>query len=225
MNDSQKHLEHLAEMRSLMERSTRFLSLSGLSGVWAGACALVGAFFVRNYIEAQYISEYAVSDVYYNRSEAGASEGLGYEITLLLTAVAVLAAALAGGWFFTARKARLRGERIWDASSRRLLWALMIPLFTGGVFCLALLYWSMVAFLAPATLVFYGLALLNGSKYTLGDVASLGLFQIALGLAGMFIPGYGLELWALGFGVLHILYGGWMYYKYDGPRATVDGPR
>jgi hypothetical protein len=127
----------------------------------------------------------------------------------------VLTTALAGGWFFTAQKARKRGERVWDASSRRLLWALLIPLATGGVFCLALLYWNLIAFLAPATLVFYGLALLNGGKYTLGDVGSLGLMQIGLGLLGMFVPGRGLELWAIGFGVLHILYGGWMYYKYD----------
>jgi len=215
MNDSQKHLEHLAEMRSLMERSTRFLSLSGLSGVWAGCCALVGAFFVRNYLVLQHFGNFGVSDMDYERSDVSSSNGLGYETTLVLTALTVLATALAGGWFFTARKARLRGERIWEASSRRLLWALIVPLATGGMFCLALLYWNLIAFLAPATLVFYGLALLNGSKYTLGDVGSLGLLQIGLGLMGMFFPGRGLELWAIGFGVLHILYGGWMYYKYD----------
>ncbi len=215
MNDSQQHLEHLAEMRSLMERSTRFLSLSGLSGVWAGCCALVGAFFARNYLELQYLGGNNVTDLLYNRSGTSSNNGLGYETTLVLTALIVLAMALTGGWFFTARKARLRGERVWEASSRRLLWALLIPLATGGVFCLALLYWNLIAFLAPATLVFYGLALLNGSKYTLGDVGSLGLLQIGLGLAGMFFPGRGLELWAIGFGVLHILYGGWMYYKYD----------
>ncbi len=216
MNDSQKQLEHLAEMRSLMERSTRFLSLSGLSGIWAGGCALLGAFFVRNTIEPQYWSNYDTADRYYYRTGLEATtSGLGYETTLILTALMVLTAALAGGWFFTARKARKRAERIWDASSRRLLWALLLPLATGGVFCLALLYWNLIVFLAPATLVFYGLALLNGSKFTLGDVGSLGLFQIGLGLAGMFIPGYGLELWAIGFGVLHILYGAWMYFKYD----------
>ncbi len=215
MNDSQKHLEHLAEMRSLMERSTRFLSLSGLAGVWAGGCALLGAFFVRNYIEAQYLGEYEYGEVFYDRSGLSSDPRLGYEATLLLAAFTVLAAALLGGWFFTARKARLRGERVWDISSRRLLWALLLPLATGGVFCLALLYWNLIGFLAPATLVFYGLALLNGSHFTLRDVGSLGLLQIALGLTGMFFPGYGLELWAFGFGVLHILYGGWMYFKYD----------
>jgi hypothetical protein len=214
MENSQQQLEHLAEMRSLMERSTRFLSLSGLSGVWAGGCALVGAFYVRNYLDALYLGQKDASDLL-NNYGSDVSAGSGYEATLVLTAVAVLVTALAGGWFFTARKAKSRGERFWEASSRRLLWALMLPLATGGVFCLALLYWNLIAFLAPATLVFYGLALVNGSKYTLGDVGSLGLLQIALGLSGMFFPGRGLELWAIGFGVLHILYGSWMYYKYD----------
>jgi len=215
MDNSQQQLEHLAEIRALMERSTRFLSLSGLSGVWAGTCALVGAFFVRNYLETQYLGTYTESEVCYDQSVGAANGGLGYADSLVLTALLVLTAALAGGWFFTARKARIRGERVWDASSRRLLWALLVPLATGGVFCLALLYWNMIAFLAPATLVFYGLALLNGGKYTLGDVSSLGLLQIGLGLGGMFFPGRGLELWAIGFGLLHILYGSWMYFKYD----------
>jgi len=215
MEDSQRHLEHLAEMRTLMERSTRFLSLSGLSGLWAGCCALAGAFFVRYYLEAWYLSQ--KSAPYYNRSNPIADPGLGYQSMLVLTALAVLLAALCGGWFFTAQKARKRGERVWDASSRRLLWALALPLLTGGVFCLALLSWKLVGLVAPATLVFYGLALLNGSKFTLRDVGSLGLIQVLLGLTGMFYPGYGLELWALGFGVLHILYGGWMYYRYDKP--------
>lgn len=216
MNDSQKHLEHLAEMRSLMERSTRFLSLSGLSGVWAGGCALAGAYFVHFYLEARLLNK--SGDVYLKGDRGAMPFEMSLELALLCAALAVLVAALVGGWFFTARKARLRGERVWDASSRRLLWALLVPLATGGVFCLALLYWNLIGLLAPATLVFYGLALLNGSNFTLRDVGSLGLLQIALGLAGMFFPGFGLDLWALGFGALHILYGGWMYFKYDFAR-------
>ncbi|MBL7809279.1 MAG: hypothetical protein JNN28_15775 [Saprospiraceae bacterium] len=221
MSNAEQHLEHLAEMRSLMERSTRFLSLSGLSGVWAGLCALIGAAYHRMVTESEYLNDYA--DVL--GGKLGTASRHGFEVALVSTALTVLIAALAGGWFFTARKARQRGERVWDASSRRLLWALALPLITGGIFCLALLYWRLVGLLAPATLVFYGLALFNGSKYTLRDVGSLGLLEIALGLFGMFVPGYGLELWAIGFGVLHILYGAWMYFKYDGGRPTVDGRR
>ena len=214
MNDTRQHLEHLAEMRSLMERSTRFLSLSGLSGVWAGFCALAGVFAVYQYLELDPLS-FQDSDLYYNKAIRTIKWGADYRSVFVLIATLVLAAALAGGVFFTTRKARMRGERVWDASSKRLLWAMAVPLFTGGVFGLALLYRGYISFLAPSTLLFYGLALVSGSKFTLRDVEQLGLLEIALGLLGVFFPGYGLALWAVGFGLLHIFYGAWMYRKYE----------
>jgi hypothetical protein len=133
----------------------------------------------------------------------------------ILIAALVLTGALTGGVFFTTRKARSRGERVWDASSKRLLWAIAVPLLTGGIFGLALLFRGYLSFLAPSTLIFYGLALVNGSKYTLRDVENLGILEILLGLTGVFYPGYGLDLWAIGFGFLHIFYGARMYWKYD----------
>lgn len=214
MNNNSQHLEHLAEIRVLMERSTRFLSLSGLSGVWAGGCALAGVAVVYAFLEITPFTA-AGGSFYFDKAIHTNKWGMDYKSVFLLIAIMVLAAALAGGWYFTARKARLRGERIWDATSRRLLVALAIPLFTGGVFCLALLFRGYVSLLAPCTLIFYGLALVNGSKYTLRDVEYLGLSQAVLGLLGVFYPGYGLEIWSLGFGVLHIAYGLWMYFKYD----------
>lgn len=216
MNDTRQQLEHLAEMRSLMERSTRFLSLSGLSGVWAGLCALAGVYVVYQYLNVEPLG-FQDTDVYYGRSTDYTRWGMDYRSVFVLIATLVLAAALAGGVFFTTRKARMRGERVWDASTRRLLWAMAVPLFAGGIFTLALLYRGYVGFLAPSTLVFYGLALINGSKYTLRDVEQLGMLEIGLGLIGMFYPVYGLDLWAVGFGLLHIFYGTWMYWKYERP--------
>ncbi len=213
MTETDKHLEHLSEIRALMERSTRFLSLSGLSGLWAGVCALAGVAAVYAYLE---MTPFAPGKFYYYDKAINTNKwGMDYKSVFLLIAILVLAAALAGGWYFTARKARLRGERVWDATSRRLLTALAIPLLAGGVFCVALLFRGYVSLPGPCTLLFYGLALINGSKYTLRDVEYLGISEVALGLLGVFYPGYGLEIWALGFGVLHIFYGLWMYYKYD----------
>ena len=166
MTENNKHLQHLSEIRALMERSTRFLSLSGLSGVWAGLCALAGVAVVYSFLEMSPFSTEG-KFFYYEKAINTNKWGMDYKSVFLLIAIMVLAAALAGGWYFTARKARLRGERIWDATSRRLLVALAIPLFTGGVFCLALLFRGYVSLLAPCTLIFYGLALINGSKYTL----------------------------------------------------------
>lgn len=213
MNETEQHLEHLAEMRALMERSSRFLSLSGLSGIWAGLCALAGAAAVYVYLEIAPLS--SGSGLYFEKAIRTLKWGMNYKSVFILIALLVLATALAGGIFFTTRKARRQGLKIWDATSRRLLWAVAVPLVAGGIFCLALLYWDYPGFVPPATLVFYGLALVNGSKYTLRDVEFLGLSEIALGLLGMFLLGTGLELWAIGFGLLHIFYGAWMYWKYE----------
>ncbi len=214
MSDSRQQLEHLAAMRALMERSTRFLSLSGLSGIWAGVCALAGVFVMYQYLGIQPLG-FGNDELYFNKAIRTIKWGLDYRSVFILIATLVLAAALAGGVFFTTRKARSRGERVWDASSKRLVWAMAVPLLTGGIFGLAVLYRGFVSFLAPGTLIFYGLALVNGSKYTLRDVEHLGMLEIALGLTGIFYPGYGLDLWAVGFGFLHIFYGAWMYWKYE----------
>jgi len=221
MTETDKHLEHLSEIRALMERSVRFLSLSGLSGVWAGACALAGVAAVYAFLETPPFAA-AGGSFYFDKAIHTNKWGMDYKSAFTLVAFSVLAAALAGGWYFTARKARLRGERIWDATSRRLHTALAIPLLAGGVFCLALLFRGYISLVAPCTLLFYGLALINGSKYTMRDVEYLGISEVALGLLGVFYPGYGLEIWAFGFGVLHIFYGSRMFYKY---ARTVDGGR
>ncbi len=213
MSNTEQHLAHLAEMRSLMERSSRFLSLSGLSGVWAGVCALAGAAVVYLYLDMLPFA--GREGFYYEKAIQTIKWGMDYKSVFVLVALLVLVAALAGGIFFTTRKARRQGLKTWDASSRRMVWAMSIPLAAGGIFCLALLRWDLPALVAPATLVFYGLALLNGSKFTLRDVEFLGLSEIVLGLAGMFYLGHGLELWATGFGLLHIAYGTWMYVKYE----------
>jgi hypothetical protein len=133
----------------------------------------------------------------------------------LLDAMLVLVAALSAGIYFTARKARRQGQSIWGFTARRLLFSMMIPLVAGGLFCLALIYHGAFGLAAPATLIFYGLALLNGSKYTLHDVRYLGITEIILGVVASFFIGYGLLCWAVGFGLMHILYGAIMYYKYE----------
>lgn len=113
------------------------------------------------------------------------------------------------------------GQGLWDASAKRLLVNLMIPLIAGGLFALALLFNGSVLMVPAATLVFYGLALLNASKYTLDEIRWLGLSEAALGVIAAFWPGAGLLFWALGFGVLHIFYGGLMYLRYE--RGSVSG--
>lgn len=204
--------ETLDEIRSLMERSSRFISLSGLSGVAAGLFAIIGATLVYIYLD---ITPFDGKRLYYVEAIHSTKWGMNYITFFLLDTAFILIGAITCGIFFTTRKAKQKGQKIWDALSKRLLINLFIPLATGGIFCLGLFYHGFFGFLAPTTLVFYGLALVNASKYTLNDIRNLGYCEIALGLLSLFFLGYGLEVWVIGFGILHIIYGSLMYWKYE----------
>jgi hypothetical protein len=213
MDKRNEHLEHLSEIRSLMERSSRFISLSGLSGVAAGMFALLGAAMVYIYLG---LTPFAHKKMYYVVAESVDKWGMDYMTFFFLDAAIVLFLALLSGLFFSFRNAKRRGEKIaWDALSRRLLISMALPLIAGGIFCLGLIYHNVFGLVAPATLIFYGLACINASKYTLKDIGNLGMLEVALGLISLFNIGYGLEFWAIGFGLLHIIYGILMYYKYE----------
>jgi hypothetical protein len=211
MKQQPEPLETLTEIRALMERSSRFISLSGLSGVLAGTFALLGIALVAFRFDLPYTLEGYQSravNVYGNPDP-------DFYRFILVDALLILVASLAGGILLTTRRARKNNLPIWDKAARRVLWNMFIPLSAGGIFCLVLLMHGFVALVAPATLLFYGLALLNTSKYTLPDIRHLALSEISLGLLASFFIGYGLFFWAIGFGLFHILYGARMYQKYE----------
>ena len=213
MTDPKEQLQHLAQIRSMMERSTRFLSLSGLSGIAAGFIALLGAGALWAYLGFQDIDLVFFREK--NEALLYSKWGIGLKTFMVLDAVIVLVLALASGYYFTSRKARQRDQRVWTGASRRLAVNLLLPLGAGGIYGLILLTKGHVGLVPPATLIFYGLALLNGSKYTLDDIRWLGISEIVLGLLASYFLGYGLLFWAIGFGVLHIIYGFVMYQKYE----------
>ena len=205
MTDSKDHLQAITEIRSMMERSSRCISLSGLSGVFAGIFALIGAYLA-------YLKLFSFGESYRLLEGESFADVIVY---LVLDAAFVLVASLTVGTLLTIRNSKRKGLKIWDNSAKRLVINLAIPLLAVGVFCMVLLYHSIVGLVAPATLIFYGLALVNASKYTFDDIRYLGLCEIVLGLAGSLFIGYGLLFWAIGFGVLHIVYGTVMYFKYE----------
>jgi hypothetical protein len=199
----EKHLQDLSEIRSLMERSSKFISLSGLSGISAGVIATLGGVFT-----------------YFTILEYDKDGSFFYNTPLLIRLVSigvtVLALALSFSIFFTLRKARRKGINIWNNNSKRLLESMVVPLIAGGLFCLFLLK-SAPHLVDAATLIFYGLALLNASKYTFDDIKIVAYIQIALGLLAGFATHWSISLlfWTLGFGIVHIVYGFIMYNKYD----------
>ena len=211
MAEYDEHLNNLSEIRTLMEKSSRFLSLSGLSGISAGIVALIGAVVAYFYLgQTLYLPD--TVNYIFNEDASIRHQFLWF---LIADGACVFLLAIGFGLYFTMRRAKKNIFTLWDPAAKRLLINLFIPLIAGGLFCLSLLYHYQVFLVAPATLVFYGLGLLNASRYTLNDIRYLGLSEIALGIISSFYIYYGLLFWALGFGVLHIVYGALMYYKYE----------
>ncbi len=206
------HLDQLAEIRSLMERSTRFISLSGWSGIMAGIYALIGSYIARTHIQnsEEYLSFIDGYSSYYD--SANHINELAFFVVL---GGAVVTLSIITGVILTVNRAKKNNQTIWDKSAMRMLINMAIPLVAGGVFCAILMYHGYIGMVAPGTLLFYGLALLNGSKYTLDAIRHLGIAEIILGLIASFDIGNGLFYWAVGFGVLHILYGAFMWWKYE----------
>jgi hypothetical protein len=208
MNDNISHLDSLKDIKNIMERSSCFITLSGKSGIAAGIIGLASAF----------IAHTIITNYHNNDNQKGfwhVTDFKDLELKLFLIGLATIALAFAAGFYFTWKKARQDGIAIWNASSKRLLINLCLPLLTGGIFIIGMLANGEWLFVGPACLIFYGLALINGSKYTYDDIRYLGLIEIVLGSINLFYIGYGLYFWAFGFGILHIVYGAIMWNKYD----------
>jgi predicted lysophospholipase L1 biosynthesis ABC-type transport system permease subunit len=211
MNQQQEQLEAIREIRSLMERSSRFLSLSGLSGVIIGILALAG-------VAAAYVFlgiSPAEPEYHQYATDARGVPDTAFYRFFLADALIVLVLSLLTGSLMAARKARKLRQPAWDGAARRLLVNLAIPLVAGGLYCLILMYHGQFRLVAPATLLFYGLALLNAGKYTIDDLRYLGILNILTGLAASWFADYGLLFWGFGFGLLHIAYGIVIHYRYE----------
>ena len=205
--EQSEYLKDLSEIRNIMDRSTRFISLSGIAGVFAGVWAIIGAYIAYLLVGG---STYILNRRHFNQY---LEEGTIY--WLIADALGVLLLAVASGIFFSMRKAKKEGSVIWSKTTLRLFVNMALPLACGGVFCLVLIVHHIYGLVAPTMLIFYGLALFSAGKYTLGDVRSLGLIEIFLGFLNCAFIGYGIYFWAVGFGVMHIIYGIVMYYKYE----------
>lgn len=212
--ESNKYLEDIASIKTMMSKSSRFMSISGLSGILAGIYALIGAYaahvVIGNHQRTPQAQEYSSLEGLVNIYSGTLSIN-----KLLIIGLIVLAAALITGIVMTKGKAKKKGENIWDASSKRLIYNFAIPLITGGAFCAILIQYGLIGLIAPTTLIFYGLGLINASKFTVGTIKYLGMANIIIGLVSTQFIGYGLYFWALGFGVFHIIYGAILYNKYD----------
>lgn len=204
MKDTKDYLRDITEIRSMMERSSKFLSLSGWAGVLAGIYALAGAYIA-----------YGIFNFTPDGSIYGGALQPGELTNLIILALTVLALALGSAIFLSYRNAVKKGEVVWNPASRMLMTDMIVTLGSGGLLIIILSSHSLIGLIPATMLIFYGLSLFNAGKYTFGEVRYLGLIQILLGLAAAFSPEYSLILWALGFGAVHIIYGIFLHYRYQ----------
>ncbi|WP_207512566.1 hypothetical protein [Longitalea luteola] len=207
MKESPDYARDLIEIRSMMERSTKFLSLSGLAGVMAGIYALSGAWISYQVLD---FNPTGLAD-----STISAEPLSPTLLRVVLIAIAVLILALGTAVFLSWKKASKSGEKLWNATTRRVINAMAIPLVAGGLLIVAMIAKGLTGFMAPFSLLFYGLALYNASKFTYEEVKYMGLIEIALGLFSSYYIEYGTLCWAIGFGGVHIIYGIYLHYKYE----------
>jgi hypothetical protein len=213
MNEQQQSLQDLQQIKQMMERSSRFISLSGLSGVAAGVCALVGAWFANNVIlDNGGPSGYRA--VMPKTFEAESFTDF-FSHKLFQIAVCTFFAALLLSFLFTYLRSKKNNIPMWGYSSKRLLVNVAVPMIAGGIYLYRQMQFGNFGLIAPGCLIFYGLALVNASKYTLGEIRYLGYCQILLGIINCWYVGYGVYFWAAGFGLLHIIYGMVMWFRYE----------
>jgi len=205
MQKEQDYLKDIIEIRAMMERSSKFLSISGWSGIMAGLYALIGSYIGYAFLK-------------FNPKEVfiAESENMAHTITnLIILASVILILSIGTAIFLSYTRATKRGEKIWNATSRRLLTSMAFPLVVGGILILILITKDLIGLLIPLTLVFYGLALYGAGNFTFREIKFLGLIQVVLGLIAACCIEWSLILWAIGFGLMHILYGIYIHLKYE----------
>lgn len=207
MKKEQDYIRDISEIRSMMEKSTKFMSLSGWAGIMAGIYALSAAYI------AYYTYGFSTDGIFY---EASTSGNLLVDLSgLIVLALIVLFVSLLTAFYFSWRTANLKGEKIWNTTSKRLLSEMAIPFFTGGILIIIFIFKELIGLIAPTMLLFYGLTLISASRFTIVEVRYLGFVQLGLGLISAYFIEFGLLMWSLGFGLGHIVYGIYMYFRYE----------
>jgi len=196
---STKAIEDLQQIKAIMERSTKFLSLSGWSGIWVGICGLL-----------------ASGILYRWKMDFNYTEDSNYNaFNLLALALITLVVALSGGLYFTIQKTKKQGVTFFNKVTKRLLLRFSFPLVIGGILCIIFYTKFLLPLTLPSTILFYGLALYTIQEDTVKEIKTMALLEILLGLLAFYFVDYSLLFWALGFGVIHILYGIILWNKYD----------
>jgi hypothetical protein len=209
MENNKEHLDAINEIKVLMERSSKFVSLSGISGISAGVVAIAGVSILSVYLKIGFFEQ--VKAIMIQNKELNSIN----VIFIFLFAIFVFILAFILALFFSSKKAKKKKMIFWDIMAKRVFINHFIFFLTGGIFCFILFYYGIYFLIVASMLIFYGLALINISKFTFNEIAQLGIIEICLGIFSGFVTVYPLLMWLIGFGILHLIYGAYVYFKYE----------
>lgn len=218
--DNQEALNTLSDIRKIMERSSRFMSLNGTSAIVIGLYSCLAA-VIAYYIlggagtARSFLPEHFRIPVLQIDTPARLQLLLGFATVLI--GICILTVVL------MCRHKALKAHQPFgfDRITKRLLWNFFLPLAVGGILCLSLVYQHHYGLTSSVMLIFYGIALINASNYTYSNTRYLGYAELALGLADSFVEGHALLFWTFGFGIFHIVYGLWFYFKFERRPGSV----
>ena len=179
-----------------MEKSSKFISISGFAAIMAGIYASIGA-----------------SIIVLTPSLTDTLE------PMIIVAAAVLAASAITACILSYNKSKRMRQKFFSKLAYRALWNFSLPMLTGGILCISILCHGYYGIVSSITLLFYGLTLVNVSKFTYSNIAWLGYAFICLGIIDSFWEGHSLLFWTIGFGGFHILYGILFYIHYERKKS------
>lgn len=174
-------MENLRFIRETMERSASFTAVSGWAGVAMGAVALAAAAVARLQQDPR------------------------VWLAVWLLAAAVSFAVAVGGM---AVKSRSVGMPLFSGPGRKFASSFAPPIVVGGLLTVALFVAGEIRLLPGTWLLLYGAAVVTGGAHSVRVVPLMGAVFMATGAVALLAPpAWADAFMALGFGMLHVVFG------------------
>lgn len=136
----------------------------------------------------------------------------GLFVWLLLLVISFTAGTLA-----MRSKARRTQQALWSPVLRKASWGYGSAMALGAILTGSLLAAGLLELLPEVWLGCYGVALVTAGGYSVAPVRWMGLCFLLAAAGAAFTPAsYGLTWLALGFGWVHIAFGAYIAWRYDG---------
>lgn len=197
--DKESALKDLYEINSIIDRSKRYTSISGVSIGIAGVFAIIGLFMANGVLKGEF-GNFTTSQ---------------RELVCMYIFGLVLVLSLLVMFILSSFKSVKSGEKIWNDKALKCLYSFFYPIATGGILSFLSYQNQQSDVVLSIQLIFYGLACIAGSPFSFKEFKWLGIGCLILGITSVVFPYYNLIFWGIGFGLFNIGYGLYIHFKYE----------